>query len=137
MSASYVILPEHNLLVTTLSGRVTDSDLLNQQTQLRNDPGFRPDLVQLVDTSGTTEAALTSQGVREAARNTTVAPSTRRAIYTLTPSHFGLARMFELSAPGGEGNIKVFMDWSEACAWVGVPASVIAPYTSRGSESPP
>ena len=126
MPARYRIVPEHRLVVTELEGRVTDADLFQQQDQLRRDPAFSPDLKQLVDASAVTEAAVTAEGLRSAARNTALAEGAVRAIFAHMPSHFGLARMFQLNTRGGEERIAVFRTLDEACAWLGVPASVMA-----------
>jgi len=133
MPARYRIFPEHNLIVSVLEGRLTDEDLLGQQDQLRRDPRFRPDLRQVVDASGATQAAVTSDGIRTAARNTTLGPATRRAIIAPSPSHYGLARMFQLSTRADEDTIAVFRTRAEACAWLGVSEELVISALEEGS----
>lgn len=136
MPSRYRIFPEHNLIVSVLEGRIADADLLDQQDQLRRDPEFRPDLLQVVDASGATQAALTAGGIRTAARNTTLAPATRRAIIAPSPSHYGLARMFQLSTRADDDTIAVFRTRAEACAWLGVDEGLVVSAIEEESGLP-
>ena len=66
---SYHIDPRQQLVVSHLSGVVTNDEVQIHNTSLRTDPQFDPDYRQLIDLTGITEIRVTTDTVTAAAQN--------------------------------------------------------------------
>src|SRR5262245_1189767 len=95
---------KQRLVVVTVTGVLTDQDLLEGYDQMVADPRFRSDYHQLVDLRGATGEAVTAQGVRAlVGRDPEFAPTSRRAIVIRSQLGFGMARMYEILRGGEAG----------------------------------
>ena len=117
---SYDIDPKQRLVVSRLSGVVTNDEVQTHNRSLRTDPKFDPSYRQLIDLSGITEIQITTDTVTTAAQNQYFTPGTRRAFVATTDATFGMARMFALRAEAGGQTIEVFRDRAKAEKWLGI-----------------
>lgn len=117
------------LRISTLSGTVTDAELLEVYQALLDDPAYDPTLHDLVDTCGVVRVAATPDGIRRVAQ-----------LVARMDERYGPTRL-ALVAPGGPAYVmaqlytfyrdaqnspvehRVFRSLKEARAWLGVPDS--------------
>jgi hypothetical protein len=103
LPVSYLIDQNQRLVVSRLSGTVTEPEVHKHNRTLRADPDFNPNYRQLVDS-----------------HDQYFAPGTRRAFIAISDVAFGLARMFALSAEGSGQTIEVFRERRVAEEWLGI-----------------
>ncbi len=120
MPISYDIDPNERLVISRLSGVVTNDEVQIHNRSLRTDPQFDPSYRQLIDLTGITEIRITTDTVTTAAQNQYFTPGARRAFIATTDATFGLARMFALRAEAGGQTIEVFRDRAKAEKWLGI-----------------
>lgn len=120
MPISYEIDPKRRLIISRLTGIVTDEDVQEQRRRLPADPRFEPNYRQLIDLTGITEVRVTSSAITTAASAQYFTPGTRRAFVAGTDATFGLARMFALRAEGEGQTIEVFRNRKQAEEWLGL-----------------
>jgi hypothetical protein len=123
LPADYEINAELRLVITHASGILTDSDVLDYYTRLKNDPRFDPTYNQLCDLRPVTRIATAPETLRELARSRIFAPAARRAFITQAGADFGLARMFQTFCEIEGTSVGVFKDAREAEAWLGGPGA--------------
>ncbi|HET6228813.1 MAG TPA: hypothetical protein VFE05_01975 [Longimicrobiaceae bacterium] len=110
--------PDCGAVVTTMSGHVTDDDLLAQQQRLPGEAGFQPGMHHLVDARGVEAVSVTPAGVRALANGNVFSAASRRAIVAPRDAAFGFGRMFELLRGDGVEETRVFRDMDEARRWL-------------------
>ncbi len=120
MPVSYRIDRERRIVFSEASGVLTDSDLIEFQKRLRDDPEFEPDLRQLADCRAIDEIGVTSQGVEEASSRSPFSQGSLRAIVVSSDEAFGMARMFENLRHEARDEIRVFREAEEARRWLGL-----------------
>ena len=120
MPISYQIDPKQQLVVSHLSGVVTNDEVQAHNSSLPTDPHFDPNYRQLIDLTGITEIRITTDTVTTAAQHQYFTPGTRRAFVATSEATFGMARMFALRAEAGGQTIEVFRDRTEAEKWLGI-----------------
>ncbi len=120
MPVSYRIDRERRIVFTEASGVVTDSELIEFQKQLRDDPEFEPDFHQLSDCRAIDEVGVTSEGVQEAASRSPFGQGSLRAIVVSSDVAFGMARMFENLRHEAQDEVRVFRNAQEARRWLGL-----------------
>jgi hypothetical protein len=132
MPVSYTIDANQKLVVSRLWGTVTEDEIHEHNTRLRNDPAFDPNYRQLTDLRGLIDTKVSTGVVRETARDQYFAANVKRAFVAETDFAFGMARMFAVHAESSGQTIEVFRDMPEAVRWLGVepPAAPMRP--SRG-----
>jgi len=119
MSWHYKIDIQNRLVRTRADGTLTDADLIDGDSALRNDPEFDPAYYQLLDLREADGSEVTAAGVRAlASRPPLFTSSARRAIVVETNLGFGMSRMFELLREGKSGEVRVFRSLEEACDWL-------------------
>ena len=107
----------HRIILVTISGDMSDRELLDVANLVERMPGISPDFSILFDLRSATGQRLTSEGVRVAAnRPLILSPDSRRAIVVPSLLGFGMARMYQLFR--GESTTRVFMDYDKARHWV-------------------
>mgnify|MGYP005841770073 CR=1 FL=1 len=103
---------------------LTDSDLLECQRQISEDPDFAPDMNQLFDFSDVKSVELTSSGIRTLAYRNPFGSNAKRA-FSVEPgamAMFGMMRMFEILTGEHPDELRVqFNDLKSARAWLGLP----------------
>jgi hypothetical protein len=117
---SYRIDTPRRLVLTTACGALTDEESRTHVRELTADPEFDPSFRQLADFREVTSVELTNAGVRAVARKNPWKAGARRALVCDQNVLFGIARMFELLSDGGEDEIQVFREMSDAQAWLGL-----------------
>jgi len=105
------------LVILTISGEITDQDLLALADRMANTPSINKSFAMLVDLRFASGLKVTTEGVRKLAeRPLVLAAESRRAVVVPSPLGYGMARMYEMLR--GTGATKVFMDYDEARTWV-------------------
>jgi hypothetical protein len=122
MPCDYAIDAERQRVWSRAWGDVTDADLLDHQRRLAQDPTFHRHFSQLIDfRAARSLQAVTPAGIRIAAKRHLFGQHSRRAIVTMDPLTFGLARMFQAyrEIARGEEEIHVFRNMDDALVWLG------------------
>lgn len=120
MPASYSIDTERKLVLSRIWGSPTEEEILDHGRRLRADSCFQPDFRQLLDMSELKEILISSQRVRQAAREQFFSPGARRAVVAQSDATYGMARMYALASEAEGQTIEVFRDFCAAEAWLGV-----------------
>ncbi|MHC4342590.1 MAG: STAS/SEC14 domain-containing protein [Planctomycetota bacterium] len=105
---------------TEASGVLTDSDVIEFEKGLRDDPEFEPDFRQLADCRAIDEIGMTREGVEEASSRSPFSHGSRRALVVGSDVAFGMARMFENLRHEARDEIRVFREAEEARRWLGL-----------------
>ena len=107
----------HRTILITISGEMSDQELLGVGALIEKMPGISPDFSILFDLRSATGQKVTSEGVRVAAsRPLVLSPESRRGIVVPSMLGFGMARMYQLFR--GDSTTRVFMDYDKARRWV-------------------
>jgi len=121
---TYAIDHEARLVRIVGDGRLTDQEMLECISALREDPRLEPDMNTLSDMREI-EVAFTQRGVsamidvmeRTASRRS----SARAAIVVSTDVAFGMGRMFELQVDERVApTVRIFRDLLAAREWLGI-----------------
>lgn len=123
MPAEYRIDEEFGVVLSRASGRLTDSDLLEHQRQLRSDPAFQPDLNQLFDFRDVTDVEVTAAGIHSLAERNPFGSGARRAFVVASQAMYGMMRMFQILTDTHPDELRVlFQDLGSANAWLRLPS---------------
>jgi hypothetical protein len=102
-------------------GVFTDEELREHYRSIRNDSAFDPRFSQLCDIREVSEMRLSVTVVREVALMPVFDLSARRAVVVGGQEfHFGLARMFAITAETNGSQVEVFKDMGAAREWLGL-----------------
>ena len=122
MAMTYEIDEERSLVRTTVSGRLTDADLLAHKHALLADPGFRVGMNELSDIRRVEEFEVTPEGITAAAlfdsKNKADVGTHRLALVASADLVFGMARMYGMKTDGNTGGVGVFRNEEEAVVWL-------------------
>lgn len=124
MPVAIVVDAPARLRTSTMTGVVTDRELIDAYVALVEAPDYDPTLDDLVDASAVARVEVTPDGVREVARVIATMdarnPGTRIAIVAPGGSAFVMARLFTFyrEAQGAPARHRVFRDAAEAGSWV-------------------
>lgn len=117
MTIDHEIDHTHRTILITISGEMSDQELLGVADVVERLPGISPDFSILFDLRSATGEKVSSEGVRVAAsRPLVLSPESRRGIVVPSLLGFGMARMYQLFR--GESSTRVFMDYDKARRWV-------------------
>lgn len=117
MPASFQLDVHRQLVHVTLSGDVTDDEVLDLQRALHQTPEAEPWWQALVDCSTADQMLLTAGAIRELGARSRFTAEARIAIVAPRDALYGIARMVELMHPG-PCEIMVFRDRDSAVAWL-------------------
>jgi hypothetical protein len=93
--------------------------------RLRADPGFNPDLNQIVDCRAITKMDLTQKQIIDLAGRSIFNARSRRAFVVSSDLHYGLTRMFATYREIQAGQeVMVFQDLPTALNWLRLPADL-------------
>ncbi len=124
MAISYQIDPGQGLVLTTVSGVLTDEELLEHKRTLIEDPGFQPGMRELSDVREVERLEVTAAGVRKMValdeQNASRLGDYKLAIVAADDAAFGTARMYQMLTEANVQNIGVFREIEEAKAWLGL-----------------
>ena len=121
-----------HLLVSTWSGAITDAEMIAAYRAAYADRRWAAGFNEVTDLRRADLRAVTTDGLRAvqllvAESVAGFAGSFRTAILAPTDLTFGLSRMYEMMAAESPEAVRVCRDVDDAAAWVGIPASVLAP----------
>jgi hypothetical protein len=117
MNVDHHIDAEHPIVILTLTGELSDTDLLGLRELVEKIPGVTSDMSLLFDLRFASGLKITTEGVRRMATSPlALPPGVRRAVVVPTLLGFGLARMYETLR--GEGAPRVFKDYDDAYQWL-------------------
>ena len=125
MPISYRIVPSERLVSTKAEGTLTDADIFDHKRRLAADSEFVPGMLELSDVRAVSELEVTPEGIRRfAAFDKSRSDSNdahRLAIVASEDFIFGMARMYQIQAPGDEDEaVGVFRTIEEARRWLGL-----------------
>jgi hypothetical protein len=119
MPAWYKIDKAYNMVLSTGSGTVTATELLEHQRKLFADPDFDPSFSQLIDFTHVTELDATTDDFRLLANKSKFKHNARRAILVGTDKAFELSEVFRtLRENIGDRGIKSFRTLDDALDWL-------------------
>lgn len=118
MPIEFRTIQTENLRVTTFSGTISEADLAQYVTQLRD--GFDPNMNSLIEMEAT-HLEISAEAVRTLAGSTMELPdvSAERRVAILAPDDltYGFGRMYE-AVYHGLATVQVFRDRDAAMQWV-------------------
>ncbi len=124
MPISYRIDEEKGLVLTTATGALTDSDILQLKASLLADPRWKPGMRELSDVRAIDRLEVTTDGVTQMMLQDTGAAaalaSYRLAIVVSHQVVYGMARMYQMLTEHNVPNVRVFRDIEEAKRWLEV-----------------
>ena len=118
MPATFLIDHDERLIRSRAWGLLIDSDLLETQQRLREDPRFEPTYCQLFDFSAVEQLSLTGDGLRKLAANSPFSRDARRAIVVGSEGAYGMARMYALLSDRNPEHFRIFRDTASAIKWL-------------------
>ena len=119
MTAVYDVDPDRRIVIVTMTGAITDADLVAIHEHLRSDKTLEPDSALLIDLREAKGSKITSAGVRALASLPSVlSPEARRAVVVPSDLGFGMARMYQLWRREEAGSIQTFRAFDEARRWL-------------------
>lgn len=120
MPATIEIDTENGIVFMTVTGTLTDAEMLAIQAAARADPRFQPHFRRLADMRGVDKVELTVDGIRKLAGRNISGPGGKRAIVATQALVYGFSRMFEMLTDTGADDTRVFTDIAEARKWLGL-----------------
>jgi hypothetical protein len=128
MPIEYRYVEEHELVVTTFSGVVTDEELLAHGHRIGNDERIPWGHREVVDMRTIDSVTVTSPGIAsliDIDRRSGKASETKLAIVAPKDVVFGLSRAYQIRSKPDRPVVEVFRTIEEAAEWLGVPSAVI------------
>ena len=130
MPARHDIDNKNNLITTTWTGKVSDSEMVDAlreyQREIKSNPDYF-DYNEIVDFSEVTHIHITFKGMEEireiAIRSDRTEINTKLAFITVSPLAYGLARIYEVYRnvqSTANKTVKVFKKASDAYKWLGI-----------------
>ncbi len=124
MPMSYIIDQRRNLIRITGSGVLTDKEMIQCITDLREDPALQPDMSTLSDMRNV-EVAFTAEGIAKMLnimeRTSERRTGAKAAIVVNSEVAFGMGRIFEMRAEVRvDPSFMIFRDMEAACEWLGI-----------------
>lgn len=124
MPAEYLVNRKLGVVFSRAWGVLTDTDLLEHQRRLGQDPQFEPSLNQIFVFEDVTAVEVTAAGIRALAERTLFGAGARRAfiVHPGAMAMFGLLRMFEILTSDHPDELRVTFDHVKiAQQWLGIP----------------
>lgn len=119
MPAWYKIDKSHRLVLSSGSGVVTITDMLEHQKKLFEDPDFDPTFSQLIDFTHVTKLDATAADFHTLAEKSKFKSNARRAILVATDDTFKFSELFRTRREDvGDRGIKTFRNLDEALDWL-------------------
>jgi hypothetical protein len=122
MPISYRIDEAKKLVLTTASGVLTDSDILQLKSSLVSDPRWTPGMRELSDVRSIDRLDVTTAGVQMMMQSDELharaLDSYRLAIVVAHQLVYGMARMYQMLTEHSVPNVRVFRDMEEAKRWL-------------------
>jgi hypothetical protein len=107
------------VVTLTVSGDLSDAELLRLADEVAQAPEIEPDFSLLIDLRQAHGEKVTTAGVyRLVEQDLVLSPTSRRAVVVPSDLGFGMARMYEMRRTNRGGGPRVFRDYDEARRWV-------------------
>jgi hypothetical protein len=122
MPCTYIIDKQKRLVISSAWDRITCTEVMNHQDQLRTDAAFDPNFDQLVDATAVTGVDASVDEVKKAASRRIFSSTARRAFVATNPDVFGVGRLFGTHLGMGRvpQQVGVFYDIPSALKWLGL-----------------
>jgi hypothetical protein len=120
MPYSYLIDLERGVVFSKIWGTLTDDEVADHATGLREDPRFDPELDQILDMRELSELKVTSHGIRKLATLVPFDPESRRAFVVGTGQAEGLSRVLFTYTEAGVDQYTLFRSLEPAMESVGL-----------------
>jgi hypothetical protein len=122
MPYTYVIDKERRLVMSTVSGIVTFTEIMAHLDQLVREPDFSPEFNHFIDWAAATNLDISTDEAKAIARRRDFSPPSRRAFFTTSPSIYGMLRLIltHHEMAGAREFTCVFYDRDEALKWLGL-----------------
>ena len=135
MPISYRIDPARSLVLTTVTGVVTDNDVLAHKRALASDPEYHPSMKELSDVRGVTDLEVTAEGIAVMAGFDREHDDTERghriALVASADVVYGMARMYQMNTVEADERVGVFRTLDEATRWLGIDEDAAGNRTDR------
>ena len=118
MTWSYQIDTSKQRVISTLTQVYTDQEMAEHANALARDPQFGDHFDQIVDLTGVTKLAVTSEGVEANADLEHWDSGSRRAFVAFSDVAFGMSRMYEILRGDRNDEIRVFRIMDAAASWL-------------------
>ncbi len=124
MPITFRIIESKNYFISTWSGKITDSGMLNLYKSFYEGPEWLPGLNELCDMSRADLSNVTSEGARtlgkyvETFYKTKGITSSKTATFCPTDCLYGMARLYQVRSEGSPELTKVFRDYDTAESWL-------------------
>ena len=122
MPISYRIDSQQCVIWTTITGVLTDEDIISHKKALVQDPAFKPGMKELSDVRGVERLQVTDAGIRrfvaQDACDSSCLQGHRLAIVVSSDFVFGTARMYEALTQANPIDVMVFRDIDKTKAWL-------------------
>jgi hypothetical protein len=122
MPISYQIDEALGLVLTTATGVLSDTDILQHKTRVLEDPKWKPGMRELADARSIDRFEVTTAGVRRMTaldeHNAAALGSYGLAIVVAHDAAYGMARMYQVLTEHTIPNVRVFRDIDEAKRWI-------------------
>lgn len=126
LAMKYTIHQSIRIVVTTWSGRLTDSSLTSSYMELFNDEAWNPDFNELADFRDADVSQITKKGLEAIADMSFEFEGNKKsAILVSQDLSFGLARIYEVLTESSSETARVFRDPIIALAWLGAPPDLL------------
>jgi hypothetical protein len=122
MPVSYQIDEALGLVLTTATGVLTDTDILQHKARVVADPRWKPGMRELADARSIDRFEVTTAGVRQMTaldeHNAAALESYALAIVVGHDAAYGMARMYQMLTEHTIPHVRVFRDMDEAKRWI-------------------
>ena len=118
MTVSYHINPEQKIVFTSVCDVVDGPQLYAHQDRLRVDPGFEPDMCELMDCMNLQDVKLSTVNHLKLVKDSPWGVRAKRAILVPNPLVFGIIRFFQVFMSPSHGKISIFHNPESARNWL-------------------
>ena len=124
MPIDYRFVPEHDLVVMTFAGKVTNEDLLEHGRRIVDDASIPEPHVELADLRSVEELEVSVEAISSLIcleRSGPRSGTSKLAIVAPGDQAFGVSSLYKVQNAPHRPSIAVFRTLEEATEWLGVP----------------
>ncbi len=118
MTITYTINAEERTVITKVMDVVDASQIEQHQHKLGSDPGFQPDMFELMDCMELTDVKLNTIVITSCVKKSPWANGARRAIVVPNPRIYEFLRLFQAFMSSQHGDISIFHNHQSANEWI-------------------
>ena len=120
MPVDHTIDAEQGIVFTSLSGNVTFAEFSLHLNALAAETSFRPDMRELLISHDAATDEFDISQIMSFKQSHVWGENARRALVADSELAYGLFRMFQITADGAHGEIRLFRDIAAARLWRGL-----------------